>query len=329
MGILIKSGEVLEAARDIRTVVFDKTGTITEGRPAVTDVRGDKNSVLTVAASLESLSEHPLALAVIDAAEKAKLSTVKPREFRAIEGRGIIALVGGRKSYVGNRTLFDENSVSIGGFEKMMTELENEGKTVVIVGQDKQTLGLIAIQDAPKATSKDAINSLKKHGIRTVMITGDNEATARAIATQVGIDEVIAGVLPGDKAEHVKSLQQHGRVAFVGDGVNDAPALAQADLGIAMGSGTDVAIEAGGIVLVKNDLQDAVAALRLSQKTFSRIKLNLFWAFFYNSIGIPVAAGALSGLGIVLNPALAGLAMGFSSVSVVLSSLLLGRVSLK
>ncbi len=195
----------------------------------------------------------------------------------------------------------------------------------MLVGLGHKAIGLIAVQDQPKPSSKRAVSRLLELGINPVMITGDNEGTAKAIAKEVGITEVIANVLPGEKAERVKSLQQHGRVAFVGDGINDAPALAQADLGIAMGSGTDVAIESGGIVLVKNNLEDAVTALRLSQKTFARIKLNLFWAFFYNVAGIPIAAGVFSGIGITLNPALAGLAMAFSSVSVVSSSLLLSR----
>lgn len=325
MGILIKSGEVLEAARDIKTVVFDKTGTITEGKPVVTDVTGDEAEVIGLAASLESLSEHPLGTAITSAAQTKGITITAPKHFRAIGGQGVSAQVSGKEAYVGNRALFTSRSIDLSGIDHKMSELEKEGKTVVIVGRDKKALGLIAIQDAPKSTSQQAISSLTSRGIHTVMITGDNESTAKAIAQQVGIDEVIAGVMPSDKANHVESLQQHGKVAFVGDGINDAPALAQADLGIAMGSGTDVAIEAGGIVLVRNDLRDAVAALRLSQKTFSRIKINLFWAFIYNTAGIPIAAGLFSGAGLILNPALAGLAMAFSSVSVVLSSLLLGK----
>ena len=209
-----------------------------------------------------------------------------------------------------------------------MQTLQDEAKTVVIVGQGKQAIGLIAIQDTPKATSAEAIASLKQRGLKTVMITGDNKRVARAIAAQVGIDDVIAGVLPQDKAMHVAHLEQQGCVAFVGDGINDAPALSAATLGIAMGSGTDVAIESGGIVLVKNDLRDVVKALTLSQKTFGRIKLNLFWALIYNLIGIPIAAGVFAGLGITLSPELAGLAMAFSSVSVVASSLLLNKTRL-
>jgi len=328
MGILIKSGEVLEAARNIKTVVFDKTGTITEGKPVVTDVTGSQKEVLGVAAALEAKSEHPLASAILESAEKAGIEPRKSNDFSAVEGKGVFATINGKKAFIGNRALFKDQGIAIDAIAAEMDKLEQMGKTVVIVGKQNKVIGLIAIQDKPKSTSKAAIVSLKRQHIKTVMITGDNQATAEAIAAQVGIDTVIAGVLPGDKAEHVKSLQQHGKVAFVGDGVNDAPALAQADLGIAMGSGTDVAIESGGIVLVRNNLEDAVKALRLSQKTFSRIKLNLFWAFVYNTGGIPVAAGVFSAFGLVLNPALAGLAMAFSSVSVVTSSLLLNKSKL-
>lgn len=328
MGILIKSGEVLEAARNIRTVVFDKTGTITEGKPKVTDVVGDRKAVLKAAVSLEANSEHPLAAAILEAAEQDKIIPQKVTDFHAVEGKGVTAQVNSALALIGNRKLFKDSGISMEKFEEQMNTLEKDGKTAVIVGNKKKAIGLIAIQDAPKSSSANALARLKSQGIRTVMITGDNEGTAKAIAAQVGIDEVIAGVLPGEKADHVKALQQHGKVAFVGDGINDAPALAQADLGIAMGSGTDVAIESGGIVLVKNNLEDAVKALRLSQKTFSRIKLNLFWAFIYNVGGIPIAAGVFSAFGLVLNPALAGLAMAFSSVSVVTSSLLLGRTRL-
>lgn len=329
MGILIKSGEVLEAARDIKTVVLDKTGTITEGKPVVTDIIGDEKTVLAVAVALEAASEHPLASAILAAAKKNGVIVQKVDAFTAIAGKGVSAQLSGEMKYVGNRALFNDNTIALDDFNAELERLENEGKTVIIVGSGTVVYGLVAVQDRPKATSAEAIRQFHTSGIRTVMITGDNEGTARAIARQVGVDEVIAGVLPGDKANHVKALQSHGKVAFVGDGINDAPALAQADLGIAMGSGTDVAIEAGGIVLVKNDLQDAFLALRLSQKTFGRIKLNLFWAFIYNTAGIPIAAGVFSGMGLALNPALAGTAMAFSSVSVVLSSLILNTTKLK
>lgn len=327
LGILIKSGEVLEAANDIQTVVFDKTGTITLGKPVVTDIVGDEKTVLTLAAALEHSSEHPLAGAILEKAETLGIKASVAKHFKAIEGKGVTATVANKSAFIGNVKLLGKAKLDA-KLEHEMERLQSEAKTVVIVGADNNTLGLIAIQDAPKDTSASAIAALKKRGLRTVMITGDNQRVAQAIANIVGIDEVIADVLPSDKADHVKSLQQHGKVAFVGDGVNDAPALAAADLGIAMGSGTDIAIESGGIVLVKNNLQDVVQALTLSQKTFGRIKLNLFWAFIYNTLGIPIAAGLFVWAGLTLSPELAGLAMAFSSVSVVTSSLLLNRTKL-
>ena len=326
LGILIKNGEVLEAANDIQTVVFDKTGTITLGKPVVTDVVGDEKTVLTLAAALEHSSEHPLAAAILEKAENLGIKAVAVTKFMAIEGKGVTALVSGKQAFVGNTKLLETDLDS--KLEKEMQRLQDEAKTVVIVGSENKAVGLIAIQDAPKETSAEAIATLSRRGLRTVMITGDNERVARAIAEQVGIDEVIAEVLPHDKAERVAALQQQAKVAFVGDGINDAPALARADLGIAMGSGTDIAIESGGIVLVKNDLRDVPRALALSRLTFRRIKLNLFWAFIYNTLGIPIAAGVFAWAGLTLSPELAGLAMAFSSVSVVVSSLLLGRARL-
>lgn len=326
MGILIKNGEVLEAANNIRTVIFDKTGTITAGKPSVTDIVGDEKTVLTLAAALEYASEHPLALAILEKAESRGITVRQGEQFAAIEGKGVIAHVAGKRAFIGNQKLFGKKLDAT--LEREMQRLQNEAKTVVIVGSEHKAVGLIAIQDTPKETSSAAITTLKRRGYRTVMITGDNERVAKAIAAHVGIDEVISEVLPSDKAKHVQLLQQHGNVAFVGDGINDAPALAAADLGIAMGSGTDIAIESGGIVLVKNDLQDVVRALSLSQKTFGRIKLNLFWAFIYNTLGIPIAAGLFVWAGITLSPELAGLAMAFSSVSVVVSSLLLAKAKL-
>ncbi len=326
MGILIKNGEVLEAANDIQTVIFDKTGTITLGKPVVTDVVGDEKAVLQLAASLEHPSEHPLATAILDKVDQLGIKIQKVTKFRAVEGQGVTAEIDSVPAFVGNTTLLSGRLDTT--LEKEMQRLQGEAKTVVIVGSNKKPIGLIAIQDTPKETSAAAITTLKKRGYRTVMITGDNERVARAIADLVGIDEVFAEVLPSDKADHVTSLQSRGKVAFVGDGINDAPALAAADLGIAMGSGTDIAIESGGIVLVKNDLRDVARALTLSQKTFGRIKLNLFWAFIYNMLGIPIAAGAFAWAGLTLSPELAGLAMAFSSVSVVSSSLLLNRAKL-
>ncbi len=323
LGVLIKSGEVLEAARGISVVVFDKTGTITEGKPKVTDIKGNIEETLRIAAALEAKSEHPLAISILERAKIAKIKTEKISDFKAIEGKGVTGKLDGKTALLGSLRLFKEQKLNLGSFQDDIDKLQTEGKTLVFVGEGNKLVGIIAIQDAPKPSSNHAISRLKRMKIRTVMITGDNLSTAQAIAAQVGIDEVRAEVLPEEKANEVKSLQQSAKVAFVGDGINDAPALAQADLGIAMGSGTDVAIETGDIVLVKNDLNDVVRALKLSQKTFNRIKLNLFWASIYNVAGIPIAAGVFSGLGLVLNPAIAGLAMAFSSVSVVVSSLLL------
>ncbi|MDQ5957066.1 MAG: P-type Cu+ transporter [Patescibacteria group bacterium] len=327
MGILIKSGEVLEAANDITAVVFDKTGTVTIGKPVVTDIIGDEKQVLEVAASLENVSEHPLSLAILDYAKKLSIEIKSISDFTATQGEGVSAILNNQKAFVGNSKMLnnirlDEN------LTKEMQRLQDEAKTVVIVGLNNQAIGLIAIQDAPKETSFKAIEKLKSKGLRTIMITGDNQRVAEAIAKRVGIDEVIAEVSPKDKSEHVKSLQQQYKVAFVGDGINDAPALATSNLGIAMGSGTDIAIESGDIVLVKNNLEDVVTALSLSQKTFNRIKLNLFFAFIYNTLGIPIAAGVFISFGIILNPELAGLAMALSSVSVVTSSLLLNKSKL-
>ncbi|ALB27956.1 copper-translocating P-type ATPase [Companilactobacillus heilongjiangensis] len=327
MGILIKNGEVLEEVNDVKTVVFDKTGTITKGKPEVTDIVGDKKQVLSIAAALEESSEHPLATAILDKANSDKIEASTVSDFQAIEGKGVSATIDGQQAFVGNDKLLNDIKID-SELNEQMIRLQNEAKTVVFVGMDQTIIGLIAIQDAPKETSKSAIATLKARGLRTVMLTGDNKRVAQAIAQEVGIDEVIADVLPGDKADHVEALQKNGKVAFVGDGINDAPALTMADVGIAMGSGTDIAIESGGIVLMKNDLRDVAKALELSRKTFNRIKLNLFWAFVYNVLGIPVAAGIFYAIGLTLSPELAGLAMAFSSLSVVTSSVLLNKAKI-
>lgn len=324
MGILIKNGEVLEEVNDVKTVVMDKTGTITNGKPEVTDIIGNEKQVLSIAASLEESSEHPLATAIMDKAKVENVQANTATDFSAVEGKGVTALVDNQKAFVGNDKMLSDVKID-SELQDKMVQLQNEAKTVVFVGIDDKIIGLIAIQDAPKATSKEAIATLKARGLRTVMLTGDNQRVAEAIAKEVGIDEVIADVLPGDKADHVQALQKDGKVAFVGDGINDAPALTMADVGIAMGSGTDIAIESGGIVLMKNDLRDVAKALELSRKTFNRIKLNLFWAFIYNVLGIPVAAGLFFAVGLSLSPELAGLAMAFSSLSVVTSSVLLNK----
>ena len=328
MGVLIKNGEVLEEVSDIDTVVFDKTGTITVGKPQVTNVVGNKNKVLAIAASLEENSEHPLATAVVKTAQEANI-TIKPvKNFAAIEGRGVKANYGNQEAFVGSDRLLEDISISQ-EMKDQALQLQKEAKTVVYVGLGNDIIGLIAIQDVPKASSKQAIAELKKRGLKTVMLTGDNQNVAEAIGREVGIDQVIAGVLPTEKAAEIKKLQDEGnKVAFVGDGINDAPALSTADVGIAMGSGTDIAIESGGIVLVQNDLMGVVRALEISKKTFNRIKLNLFWALIYNTIGIPIAAGLFMAFGVQLSPELAGLAMAFSSVSVVTSSLLLNKTKI-
>ncbi len=327
MGILIKNGEILEAANNIDTIVFDKTGTITKGKPQVTDIVGDQKSVLQFAASLEKLSEHPLAPAILAAAKKEDITLKPVVNFTVIEGQGVSGTVSGSKILVGSPKNQSEIEFSP-EFKTKIIKLQNEAKTVIAVAQDERVIGLIAIQDAPKENAKQAISDLHQLGLKTVMLTGDNQQVADAIAAQVGIDQVIAEVLPVDKADAIKNLQKKHHVAFVGDGINDAPALTQADVGIAMGSGTDVAIDAGGIVLIKNDLEDVVRALKLSRKTFNRIKLNLFWAFIYNVLGIPVAAGVFAGVGLTLSPEIAGLAMAFSSLSVVISSVLLGKAKI-
>ncbi len=325
-GILIKNGEILEAANNLTAIVFDKTGTITKGKPQVTDVIGNKLLVLQVAASLEKLSEHPLAPAILTAAQTENVEMKDVTDFKAIEGHGIKGIIDGKTVFVGKPEI-DQYTVET-KMSDAITKLQKEAKTVVIVAMDDKVIGLIAIQDAPKETAAKAISDLKAEGLKTVMLTGDNRQVADSVAKQVGIDQVIAEVLPIDKADEIKKLQHNYKVAFVGDGINDAPALTQADVGIAMGSGTDVAIDAGGIVLIKNDLEDVVRALKLSKKTFKRIKLNLFWAFIYNILGIPIATGLFAGIGFTLSPEIAGLAMAFSSLSVVISSVLLGRAKI-
>lgn len=324
MGVLIKDGQTLQAVSALTTVVFDKTGTITSGHPQVTDVVGqDQQRVLTVAASLENLSEHPLAKAVVDRAHQDDLKLATVADFAATEGQGVSGAINGHQVAVGSERLVDGWQLDA-ALAKQATALRQAAKTVVYVGENHRVIGLLAIQDVARPEAAATMKALHQRGLTTVMLTGDNEEVAHQIAAQVGIDRVIAGVLPNQKAEQVKLLQQQGeKVAFVGDGINDAPALSTAEVGIAMGGGTDIAIEAGGIILVKNDLRGVVNALSLAETTFRRIKLNLFWALIYNLIGIPIAAGLFVGFGLQLTPEIAALAMAFSSVSVVTSSLLL------
>ncbi len=326
-GILIRSGEALELVKNIDTVIFDKTGTLTKGEVSVTDVIGfgvDEKEVLRLAALAEKGSEHPLAVAIVKAAEKNKLQLQQLDIYNTIEGKGIKARYMNREILVGTRKLMEENNIKH-NLESEMEKFESQGKTTVIVAYGGRGIGLIALADTLKEHSSDVVRKLKKMGKSIVMITGDNEKTARAIASQTEIDEVLAQVLPGEKANKIKELQEQGRkVIMVGDGINDAPALAQADVGIAIGSGTDIAKETGEIVLIKNDLRDVVTAIEIGKYTMKKIKQNLFWAFIYNMVGIPIAAGALySSFGILLNPIIAAAAMGLSSISVVSNSLLM------
>jgi len=331
LGILIKNGEALEVAEKVTTIVFDKTGTLTKGKPEVTDILGfgvKDTMVLQMAASVETNSLHPLAKAVVKKTQECHLSLEKSIGFDTFAGKGVQATVKGAEVLIGNRVLFKERGVSLPkDVEEMIVQLETEGKTVMFIGFDQKLAGLIGIADTLKETTKSAIQKFKAMGLKVVMITGDNVRTAQAIARQIGIDVVRAEVLPQEKASEVKKLQAAGEVvAFVGDGINDAPALAQADVGIAIGSGTDVAIESGDVVLVKSDLLDSVAAVQLSKKVMVRIKQNLFWAFAYNTALIPVAAGVLYPFfGVTFRPEFAGLAMALSSVTVVTLSLLLKR----
>ncbi len=329
-GLLIKGGEYLEKAHRLTTVVFDKTGTLTKGRPSVTDVVAFggllESEVLRLAASAERGSEHPLGVAIVHAAESRGLPPVDPHEFEAIPGLGIRSKVEGRAVLLGNRHLMEDAGIRIDAVESSAERMEAQGKTAMLLAVDGTLAGVIGVADTLKEHSVDAIRALKSMGIEVVMLTGDNRRTAEAIARQAGIDRVIAEVLPAQKTDKIKELQSQGKVvAMVGDGINDAPALAQSDVGIALGSGTDVAVEAGGIVLIKDDLRDVVASIQLSRRTVQKIRQNLFWAFVYNTALIPLAAGVLAGVGIILNPIIAGAAMGFSSLSVVMNSMTLRR----
>lgn len=322
MGILLKNGTVLQEIQKVQTVVFDKTGTLTEGKPVVTDVIGDEGEVLSLAASLEDVSQHPLAQAIVNRASELGISLHPVENFQALHGKGVTGIINGKQVLLGNAKLLADLAIPH-DYQERFDLLEKEAKTVVFLSVDGQLKGLIALQDVPKENAKEAIAKLKKRGLRTVMLTGDNAGVAHAIAEQIGIEEVIANVLPEEKAHEIHKLQKNGKLAFVGDGINDAPALSVADVGIAMGSGTDIAIESADLVLTTNNLLGLARAFDMSKKTFNRILLNLFWASIYNLIGIPIAAGVFSGIGLVLNPELAGLAMAFSSVSVLTSSLML------
>ena len=331
LGVLIKNGEVLEISEKLNTIVFDKTGTLTKGRPEVTDIIGigiEDLALLKLVASVERNSKHPLAEAIVKKSIENDLELLSSESFNTFRGKGVVAKVEGKEILIGNKTLLKDKNISLSReVEKNIFQLENEGKTVMLIAFDNKMMGVIAITDTLKETTKAAIKEFRNMKFNIFMITGDNIRTAKVIAKQAGIENVLAEVLPQDKANEVKKLQDKGNiVAFVGDGINDAPALAQADVGIAIGSGTDIAIESGEIVLIKDDLLDAVAAVQLSKKIISRIKQNIFWAFAYNTVLIPVAAGILYPFfRITFRPEFAGLAMAMSSVTVVSLSLMLKR----
>lgn len=328
-GVLIKGGEPLEAACKVKAIIFDKTGTLTNGQPEVTDIvpigTYDEEEIIMVAAGIEKTSEHPLAEAIIKYAQAEAVSFTVATNFLAIPGHGVEGLINDKKYYFGNRKLITEVAkLNFENVERKLRKLEDAGKTAMILANEKEIMGLIAVADTIKESSFEAVQQLQKRGLQVYMITGDNHRTASAIAKQAGIKNILAEVLPQDKANEIKKLQDQGvKVAMIGDGINDAPALAQADIGIAMGSGTDVAMETGGIVIIKNDLRDVLTAIDLSKETMNKIKQNMFFALLYNVIGIPIAARIFVAFGLVLKPELAGLAMAFSSISVVSNSLLL------
>jgi Cu+-exporting ATPase len=323
-GILIRKGEAIQTMKDVKVIVFDKTGTITKGKPEVTDIQTSKGinekELIEISASLEKLSEHPLSKAIVNYANLKKFKEVK--SFKILRGRGIEGTIAGKKYTIGNRRLMQEKKIIFKIFEEKIEKYESEGKTTMIVSQEKSVIGIIAVADSVKEDSERALRYLHSKGYFTIMITGDNEKTANAIAKQVGIKRVIANVLPEDKSDKIKELQSKRGgtfVAFVGDGINDAPALKQANVGIAMGTGTDIAIESGDIVLTKGSLTGVVQAINLSKATFLKIKQNLFWAFAYNIIAIPLAVGG------VLHPVFAEIAMAVSSITVVTNANLLRR----
>ncbi|MFH0924932.1 MAG: heavy metal translocating P-type ATPase [bacterium] len=327
-GILIKGGDILETAYKIRYIVFDKTGTITHGKPLLTDIiiagQNTSQEVLKIAASLEQASEHPLAEAILKEAKKEEIILVSPTNFEAIPGQGIKGRINGEDYYLGNTRLMENLGVDVSAIDNDVNRLENQGKTVMLLISKGIVTGLLAVSDTVKESSKEAVSGLKKLGVSVYMITGDNARTAQAIGKEVGIKNILSEVSPEKKVEKIVELQKNGKVAMVGDGINDAPALSQADIGIAMGSATDVAMESGNIVLMRNDLLDVAKVIKLSRLTMRKIKQNLFWALIYNILGIPLAAGVFySFTGWLLSPVIAGAAMAFSSLSVVSNSLLL------
>lgn len=333
-GILIRSGEALEITHKTSVVVLDKTGTVTEGKPAVAEILPlgvQENDLLILAAGVESVSQHPLASAIVEAAKARKLPTADaPEKFVNLPGRGLRAEAGGGTVLAGNRRLMEESGVDLTAMERDESRLAGRGQTPMYFARDGKLLGLISVADQVKATSTDAVAALKAQDIRTVLLTGDNQAAANAIAAQVGVDEVVAEVLPEEKAGVIRQLQSEGKIVMmVGDGINDAPALAQADVGCAIGNGSDIAVESAQVILMRGDLRDVARAIRLSRLTIRDIKQNLFWAFCYNTVGIPIAAGALFlSYGLLLSPMIAGAAMSLSSICVVTNALRLGRKKL-
>ena len=333
LGVLIKGGEALQRAGDLRTVVLDKTGTVTEGRPTVTDVvvapssKQTADEILRAVASLESVSEHPLADAITRHARDRQIDISAPQGFKSVTGKGAMGWVSGATIAVGNEALMNQISVDVAPLRADLDRLAREGKTAIYVAIDRALVGVLAVADPIKESSRAAIKSLHDLGLEVIMLTGDNRATAEAVARSAGIDRVVAGVLPDGKVAEIERLQSEGKVvAMVGDGINDAPALAKADIGMAIGTGTDIAVEAGDIVLMRGDLRAVAQAVELSRRTMRTMKQNLFWAFIYNVVGIPIAAGILyPAFGIMLSPIIASAAMAFSSVSVVMNSLRLRR----
>ena len=322
-GIFIRNGEAIQTMKDVSIVIFDKTGTLTKGKPELTDIlalaNADEKEILKISASLEKLSEHPIAKAIVKKAEEEKIKIEEVKNFKIERGRGIKGFINKKRVLIGNRKLMNENNINFRIYDEKIKALENEGKTAMLLVKERKILGIIAIADILKEESKNTINEIKKLGLKPIMLTGDNERTAKAIARQAGINDILADVLPEEKLKKVEELQKQGKVAFVGDGINDAPALKQANVGIAIGTGTDIAIEAGDIILARGSLDGVVSAIKLSKETFKKIKQNLFWAFFYNTISIPLAMLGL------LHPIIAEIAMATSSISVVGNANLLRR----
>jgi len=332
--VLFKDAEAIEVMRKVDTLVVDKTGTLTEGKPRLVGVEAgpgiEEATVLRLAATLERGSEHPLAAAIVSGAEERNVALGKAQSFESVTGQGVTGEVDGKRVALGNQRLLESLGIEPGELGERAEVLRAEGQTVMFVAIDGALAGIVGVADPIKETTPEAIAALHAEGVRIVMLTGDSETTARAVAAKLGLDEIIAGVLPDQKAQTVKHLQGEGRVvAMAGDGVNDAPALAQAQVGIAMGTGTDVAMESAGVTLVKGDLRGLVRARRLSRATMRNIRQNLFFAFVYNGVGVPIAAGVLyPEFGILLSPIIAAAAMSFSSVSVVLNALRLNRIEL-